>query len=93
MSNRVLNVILAQAGIQLYPNRNLSDNNKIPPHLHILDSRLRGNDGMGLLFEFISCAALLPPLPHRGVAACFGFASAGRRSVGKRGFSGTNPIL
>ena len=31
MSNRVLNVIPAQAGIRLYPNRNLSDNNKIPP--------------------------------------------------------------
>ena len=31
MSNRVLNVIPAQVGIRLYPNRNLSDNNKIPP--------------------------------------------------------------
>ncbi len=31
MSNRVLNVIPVQAGIQLYPNRNLSDNNKIFP--------------------------------------------------------------
>ena len=31
MSSRVLNVIPAQAGIQLYPNRNLLYNNKIPP--------------------------------------------------------------
>jgi len=31
MLNRVLNVIPAQVGIRLYPNRNLSDNNKIPP--------------------------------------------------------------
>lgn len=38
MPNRVLNVIPAQAGIRLYPNRNLSGDNKIP---------LRGNDGMG----------------------------------------------
>jgi hypothetical protein len=48
---------------------------------------------MGLLFEFISCAALLPSLPHRGVAACFGFAFDGMRFAGGAGFSGTSPTL
>ena len=92
MSNRVLNVIPAQAGIQLYPNRNLSDDNKIP---------LRGNDGMDVLFCIyklrcfiaVLAASGRKPALSGGVAFCFGFASAGRRSVGKRGFSGTNPIL
>ena len=92
MLNRVLNVIPAQAGIRLYPNRNLSGDNKIS---------LRGNDGIGVLFCIYKLHGLIAvlaalgrkPALSGGVAACLGFASAGRRSVGKRGFSGTNPIL
>ena len=91
MSNRALNVIPAQAGIQLYPNRNLSGDNKIP---------LRGNDGIGVLFCIyklrcfiaVFAASGRKPALSGGVAACLGFVFDEMRSVGKRGFSGTNPI-
>ena len=92
MSNRALNVIPAQAGIQLYPNRNLSGDNKIP---------LRGNDGIGVLFCIYKLRGLIAvfaaagrrPALSGGVAACLGFAFDGMRFAGGAGFSGTNPIL
>ena len=92
MSNRVLNVIPAQAGIQLYPNRNLSDDNKIP---------LRGNDGMGVLFCIYKLRSLIAifaasgrkPALSGGVEASFRFAFDGMRFAGGAGFSGTSLTL
>ena len=59
MSNRVLNVIPAQAGIQLYPNRNLLYNNKIPPTYTFWIPACAGMAAWAFFFAFIKLSGLI----------------------------------
>ena len=94
MPNRVLNVIPAQAES---PSLGFSGVAKVCRRTTLWIPAYAGMTAWAIYklrcFIAVFAASGRKPALSGGVAACLGFAFDEMRSVGKRGFSGTNPIL